>query len=475
MNTSIKSNGAATFESAAQAQESIVLQRGSKRVRIRHEPGDNRLPWRLIWRLEGRRYSQMFDSPEAAKKAGEEKLSELTAGEQVLSHQEVDRLFAFKKEIEALERRVQTVGLTLEEAVSELAAAERILPGMKVSAMAQTILQNYGVANPQTVDQASTDYLKHLRSGYKRNYSDDYLDSAQLYLERFSQKFGPRRIDTITEGEVKRFIDGYKVRTRTGGVRRRMRAPAKTRSLIKGHLQGFFKYAKNLLQALPENLETVVERLPAYRFVVRKLPIFVPAELNKGMHLLPDVECLLYAGFRAFSGLRDCEIMKLEGRDIKEKTIVVRPEVGKRNANARHILPDPREVPILAPLASLLTGIKLPPGRIFFTVYLNRKVARIFRKAGLPATRNIFRHSFVSYRLAVLKNREKAAAEAGHEILRQIIHYERNANPADVPKYWALRFSARGLPYTTNHYASKSLKNRVKKSQCAEGQLHESW
>jgi integrase len=459
---------------ASAGTKAVVLDSGSHSVRIRHEPSNGRLEWRLIWYENGLRKSEMFGSRDEAIAAGEVKLSELTSGERVLTREEVDELFDFKLQIRDLERRVASVGFSLEEAVTEILAAEDILSGWKLSGMAQTILQNYAVENPLTVDEVKRLYLRHLGSGYKRNYDDKYLENAERFLSAFSKRFSGRRVDTITEREVDHFIKTYKVRGGGKGKRGLVRGSSRTRSHIKNYLQCMFDYAKNVLRALPEDLATVVERIPPYRFVTTKPPLYTAEQTNSGFKNLPDVETLLYAGLRAFAGLRGCEARRIEGKDIKKTYILVRPEVGKKRPDS-NVLPKPRKAPITAPLGSILHGIKLPKGRLFFTVDLEGKILKAFRKAGLPARRNVLRSLFVSLRLPVIKSRRQVADEAGHDVFHQKRDYEGRVSAAEVPKHWALRFSCKGLPYTISQYAPPELRQPVDKDCYAEGQLQVPW
>jgi len=60
------------------------------------------------------------------------------------------------------------------------------------------------------------------------------------------------------------------------------------------------------------------------------------------------------------------------------------------------------------------------------------------------------RHSFISYRLPIVKNRPQVAYEAGHEIPAQIEHYEGLVEECDVPKWWNFTVNVAGLPFTLN-------------------------
>ena len=100
-------NASKTSGPANIARNSAVLRRGSKKIVIYYEPDGNRRGWRLIWYQEGRGQIEMHDSLDDAISAGAAKLSELSSGEQVLTQEEVEQLFDFKRRLQNLERQCE--------------------------------------------------------------------------------------------------------------------------------------------------------------------------------------------------------------------------------------------------------------------------------------------------------------------------------------------------------------------------------
>lgn len=102
-----------------------------------------------------------------------------------------------------------------------------------------------------------------------------------------------------------------------------------------------------------------------------------------------------------------------------------------------------RIVPILTGLADILATFPRTDGRIFFTnsseTHFPRHFLRAFRAAGLAPVQNGFRHSFASYRLALIKSADAVALEMGNSPRKLFQNYRELVTEQDAEKWFAVR------------------------------------
>jgi hypothetical protein len=81
-----------------------------------------------------------------------------------------------------------------------------------------------------------------------------------------------------------------------------------------------------------------------------------------------------------------------------------------------------------------------------------------------------FRHTWVSFRLEVIKDRNQVAIEAGHTTDVQMDSYEGLVLTTDVKPYWAYVPSVEGLPWHAKIPPVTTLRYRRKARQKAAAQ-----
>jgi integrase len=457
----------------------IVLHEGNATVTIRYEkPRGNRSSYRLESLENGKKCSEMYESLEEAKTAGEIKLKSLAAGKQVLTKEEIANFFEFKTKLEDFEKQLSVTGRSLQQVVSDVIAASEVLPGWTSGAMAEFIRQNHGITNPMMVDAVVKSYIAHLESGYKRDYADQYLSSARNYLEEFVAAFPTIRIDQINPKDILNFINKLRVKPRNRsnktiiGEDGLVPANQKTKKNVFSHLNQLLDYSKKVLKALPARLDTVTQLLDAPQFTKAVPETYTPGELIRLFSAMPTVECVLFISLQLFAGLRPCEAGKFSSAQIKHDEngnlshISVTRNIAKKDSTSGCNRPAARPAPITPPLARLLAIILLPDsnGEPLFPSDIATQVQDAAAKANIKWKHDALRHSFITYRLAVVKNRGTVAYEAGHSIPAQIAHYEGLIEDAkDVSLYWNFVINTEGMSYS-----SQSKNDSKKSSQATE-------
>jgi integrase len=154
-----------------------------------------------------------------------------------------------------------------------------------------------------------------------------------------------------------------------------------------------------------------------------------------------------------FAGLRKSEILRLDWSAFKwemlDRENHPAPVIAVSRKIARKIRVD-RLVPILPNLMTWLEPFRTRVGQLYpgnFKTNENacsREMERIRKATGLPRKDNANRHSFGSYRLALVKNYEQVALEMGNSARKVRENYNDPKSHAEGEGYFALARPALG-------------------------------
>jgi integrase len=148
--------------------------------------------------------------------------------------------------------------------------------------------------------------------------------------------------------------------------------------------------------------------------------IYTPDEMQKLLAKAPDEfrPMLLLAGF---AGIRTEEFTRLKwsGLNFDQSCIVLDDDVVKNHRTASR-----RVVPMSANLRAWLEPYKAKKGLVWTDGDIHHAQENCGKLAGVPWKKNGLRHSFCSYRLAVLNDAVKVAFEAGNSATTIHSHYK---------------------------------------------------
>ena len=181
------------------------------------------------------------------------------------------------------------------------------------------------------------------------------------------------------------------------------------------------------LHYLPRGTPTEAQYIERAVEPEREIGIITPKEFAQLLeivrkHAPRDLASLVIAGF---CGLRRCEVRKQQWSDIdfKKKILVV--------TRAKRGTPSYRTIPINQ---AALAWLQLCEQKDFEFISKGMAIDRIRklgREHGVTLPKNAFRHSFVTYRIAQLQDRNQPALEAGHSLQEQTKSYKQNASRED--------------------------------------------
>ena len=265
------------------------------------------------------------------------------------------------------------------------------------------------IKSPLVAD-AAKQYLKHLES---RGVKETRIIKPDL--EKFAAAH-PRKMAEISAQDVSGYLGGLPV-----GPRRK--------NNVRSHLVALWRWAR--MQGLvPDTTTTTPERTHPAKLDKHEVEILAPDQFRELLDKAPP-EWRLALAIGGLAGLRTEEIAGLRWEDLQNEQgrILVRAEICKTGRR--------RFVPILPSLAAWVAVSKPQPGNMVAPrIGLDALVKRLKRRGG-GWVRNGLRHSFGSYRAAVVKSAGQVALEMGNSeaIVRR--HYL-EVQPIEIAKQWFL-------------------------------------
>ena len=151
-----------------------------------------------------------------------------------------------------------------------------------------------------------------------------------------------------------------------------------------------------------------------------------------------------FVAIGALAGLRSAEIVRLEWQEVRFDQDVIELKAAKAKTASRRL------APILPALRAWLSPIRKGSGKVLAEVHDEFALATQFKKAVDAITNqdgealvkivhNGLRHSFITYRMAVLKNAAQVALEAGNSPRMILEHYRELATIAEGNAWFAVR------------------------------------
>ena len=313
--------------------------------------------------------------------------------------------------------------------------------------VAQGMLANLGVPLVTAVD----DYVKcRLKLG-----EDSLITSVDDYLRR-KRSFTPgikvqQVIDEFTATKIqdrlsKRYLRMIRETMRRIGDRfpgpiaeittlqlngwvRRGDHSVVTRNKWIGLLKEFFEFARRRAY-LPKLEPTAADDLRIGKRGDTDIGIFKPEEMEKLLRCAkPDTLPLLAIG--GFAGLRAAEIARLDWKavDLDRRMIQLRASQAKTAAR--------RIVPISDNLAAWLWPLKRE-GRVLSGQDAFRRLTGLAKQAQISWPHNALRHSYISYRIAVVQNAAQVALEAGNSPTIIFKHYRELVTREEADKWFSI-------------------------------------
>ena len=384
--------------------ESFTVRVGRTVVKVYHTPDKRRTGdrWTIAYLspISGRK-RESFKSKEDAEERAK------IVGRKLESLQSDDLEFSKSQKVEylALRALAAPLGVSLVDLVSEYADARKVLDGvnLKVAAEFYTRFHNRSSDCP-TVAKCLEMMLADKK---RRGESSRWMFDLESRCGRFARDI-QLPINQVTRETIKAWLDSLDV------------SPV-TRNNYRATLSVFFNWAKDNghIHSTWNEFRTIKPDKVTSSAVV----IFSVDEMQALLNCAdPTILPLLAIG--AFAGLRNAELQRLKWRHIhtESRNIVLDPDVGVKTGARVAPMPDN--------LLDILSRCKGNPGeKISSQVGTSHQLRKLAERAGIKWRNNGMRKSFISYRLALVKNAAQVADEAGNSPSIISRHYKSIRDP----------------------------------------------
>jgi integrase len=395
----------------------IEIKQGSVCVRIYeakfHKAGREYVNYTVSFWQSKKRVRESFASLETAIRQARERAIQLDNSNLPVLSLKAEAGAAYHRAIQLL----SPCGVPLEVAAGQFAEAHKILGGGSlIEAAKLAVKAQQGIKPNVTLAETIAELLKDREVN---GAGAHHLRVLRGMLARFRDAFPQARIAAVDGVLIKGFLDGL------DGV------SGRTRNNYRSVIGGLFHFAKFRRYVQQDHESTA--HIAKYRELPGRIEIYSPTEIDLLLNAArPELVPFLAIG--AFAGIRHAEIVRLDWKDIslRERHITVQAENAKTASR--------RIVPITDNLAQWLAPFEKLLGPVCGQLKVNHLIAKLkknktLRQAGFQWKQNALRHSFISYRIAELKDVARVALEAGNSPAMIFRHY-RELVTAETARAW---------------------------------------
>jgi integrase len=319
----------------------------------------------------------------------------------------------------------------LVQIVRDHGAARAILPpDVTDEAAAQYYKEKHPSNLPRkTVAEGVAEFITDRRSA---GCSEVHLHDLDVRLGQFSKAF-QLPMDAISAPLVQQWIYGLK------NQKTKKDAAARTKENMLRQIASLFNFARRLKYA-PADLALELSEIPSPRKQHTPIGIYTPDEIATILGTA-DAAIVPALAIAAFAGLRLAEVSRLDWSAVhlSAKLIVVGTEITK--TAARRLVPIGDNLSAwLAPHARREGRVNPCPEELRGNVghALGLRFQRAASRAKVAWKRNGLRHSYISYRVAMLKDVASVALECGNSPQVIFSNYRALATDAEAKAFFSI-------------------------------------
>lgn len=316
-----------------------------------------------------------------------------------------EELLAYRRAKQLLE----AVGTPIDVVVAAYVEAQKILGDVDLLVAAR----EYATLRPSAVtpvasDKVVAEFMEAKRQGGR---SFRHLKDLDYRLSRFAKAF-QCPVNAIKVPDVERWLTSLKV-----GSRSRENYLTSLSNLVRfSERRGYLAKGWINLAQIERSREE------------GEVAVFTPDELRI-LLAAAKPEMIPYLAICAFAGLRSAEASRLDWSEVGTDHIDVKAIKAKTRQR--------RLVPILPILAEWLAPYRQPSGPICPFLKVDDQIGKLARAAGVKWKRNGLRHSFGTYRMAIVQNEQQVALEMGNTPRMVFAHYRAIASKEIAGEWFA--------------------------------------
>ena len=295
-------------------------------------------------------------------------------------------------------------------------ARSRLPPDVSLNDCMDYFLKRHPIGLPAKTVQEIADELVEVKR--RAGKSDIYIKDLQSRLDSFAKAFNVR-LATISGAQIETFIRGL---SRSGRS-----LSGRTQNNYRRIIGTLMKFAVKR-GYLPKDHDEIsaVERAQDDS---GEIEIFTPDELRK-LFENARPELVPYLAIGAFAGLRAAELQRLDWSEVNIARRYIEVKASKSKTASRRLAPMPDN------LALWLTSCAQTSGPVAPFANMSKQLSTFLAPlAGLKWKHNGLRHSFISYRLAVVQDVGKVALEAGNSPQMIFKHYRELVTPDEAQEW----------------------------------------
>lgn len=396
------------------------IKRGSAVVKIYYTPSRGRDFYTVSYWLGTQRKRLTFSELAVARSEAERVATQLAVGD-------VDLAQISRSDWACYLRAKQlsnAAGVPLDSLAAQFLEATQALGPIPLRQAVDYYLKKHPKnLQPKLVKDVISEMLEVKRQdGLNRKY----LQHLRSDLKQFAKAFSGN-LSTITGSDIDFWLRSLGVAGRT---RNNLRTSVKT----------LFSYAKSK-RYLPKDHDEL-DAVPIAKTGDGDVEVFTPFEMESLLDCA-DEGLIPFLALGGFAGIRHAEIQRLTWDEVSLDDNWIEIRAGKAKTASRRI------IPVSENLREWLLPMRKTHGVVCPYKNVSNKITKLVRKVnaawkaqGVERTfrwkHNALRHSFISYRIAQIKNVPQVALEAGNS--PQIIHrhYKELVRRADAEKWFSI-------------------------------------
>ena len=372
---------------------------GQTKATIYKTPSHGCDSFTVVWYEGTVRKRKAFPTADAAELHAGSKVNSLSRGEAEVIRLSGEERLAYTRAKNALAE----FSLSLDSIAHEYRDAKRISKGVSLVETSQYYARHKLQDIPRkTVAEVYEEMLKAKRD---EGLSVRYLRDLKSRVGKFAKDF-KCDLTSIQSEKIKEWLQAMPIANRT-------------RNNFRLGVQTLFAFAK-AQKYLPKDWAEF-ESVPVWKNKKEQVAIFTPEEMTKLLSIA-DGKMIPFLAIGAFAGLRSAEIERLDWSKVNLATNYITVDASIAKTNSRRLVPIPPNLNAwLTPYAKprgLVIEYANVPNAIYRMVEATRLKDPKNPKKKLKPTvewrHNALRHSFCSYRLALVKNTAEVALEAGN-------------------------------------------------------------
>ncbi len=399
-----------------------VVESKGVRVPVYLDPAFGKASYTIAYYADGRRVRERAPTLEDARRQAKAKIAELTSGAAHVGSL-TPRQTAVVSDAVAV---IKDIGVTLSQAVREYAEAYKILKGQgSVVDAARLFVKHLGENSLPAISFQDL-AAKFLERNRIQDYSEEYRTDCRKHLAILTRALGTVMVGNLKQPDL---AAALLAATNKGSARRY--------NNLRGTVNAMFSYAQRegYLPRDKKHEASLVE--PLNDRSVGRIEIYTPAELEVVLKHI-DGAFVPWIVLSGLGGLRTSEVHRITWEMIRFDAKCIVLEKSFTKTKRRRVIPMGD---------ALLAWLKphVGKGRLYegtLAAFESRMhaawpaIADSHGKILVPKRRNGLRHSYGTYRFALLQDENKVSAEMGNSPSELREHYAEIALPGDAEKWF---------------------------------------